>query len=1802
MITLVQKAFGYFVGGRDDQPSKWEEVDRPRLEDFVSVSPSTVETCDFEGVITSVRGSDIIINNDIYCDASKFQAGEKICVNNQVTGVAERRNKHEAWRAVHVQMLQERWDDDGGGSGEAQLNSCKNDANDRDVFPGKCTKTSLDPEMRIPHSVKQDVHYPAKTRQFETQSTKDPKEKVIGRVTGMCGGTVSLNEDISFSLSETNCNWKIVKGDWVICEVDNSSTARGGDRAKMEGIVQVVSCKPLRRKRVRGEVTHCYPTFCIINQEIYCTRAVAEAASVKAGDTVMVEAIESHQRNFCWRALEVNSDLWSAGIQELGTSRLTRHLLDFPNCALSTRENKTEKMLENKNNIVITESLRFPTLVLGAKSYISVSIKNNGSVSKTLKRIYFVTATQECQFNVVHCSAGGIVDGTPVTIDRDVVVDIRFECTGKLLGMARQLCIFDFGDFQIGRYASANVEDHNMMCLAPVAPYVPKQKFKNSLHSQSKDREIIRGEKPFKSAAFLPVSLPMAHVPKQLWQAIRSNVDILSVAPSLSDPLTSENHKEKLSALLHLEEIEMTLQIRQFDMARTNFSVHGEYLSLVVPGLAEKRPSLMIGDTVIASSPCDSDELEYEGYIHEVLHTQVLLKFHPTFHSDYRGEDYAVRFNFSRTPLRRCHFALEFAMKQLGPNILFPSKLQLQPPQVCYIDPEAPTLAYRARKAPDITAVNHNLITQISQSENINIGSDTEVQVKQRPEAICSSVEEKYCTNEYVAENKAFTGKLLMELKHNTSQNKIGVEIENLKNEATVRRTCKESKEFDDNSRTLVEKKINVEIGSDDLRLAVQSQRKNSSPVTPRIPVVTRLFGVSSSGSSSNSSMCCSDDESRNSTSVGFKNDAFHAKKLTKKKLNFGSISITEDIESGSKSGSGRKACINNVNSNTPEAAARSSVEEVTDFRTWQRSSVSKAAPLPKQCEKKGLAVHKVKTTKRIPLRAEGGNVPLFLPRSLELSFYKRANRTKEGRVCGENQTCTITRDIKFLETDHRKASERSDSVVDNVCCETGAGRVDSESGRAGVSRVDSEACETGAGRVDSESGKAGVSRVDSEACETGAGHVDSESGKAGVSRVDSEACETGAGHVDSESGKAGVSRVDSEACETGAGRVDSESGKAGVSRVDSEACETDAGHINSKACETGAGRVDSESGKAGVSRVDIEACETGAGRVNSEACKTGAGHINSEACGTGAGRVNSEACETGAGHINSEACETGAGHVNSEACETGAGRVDSEACETDAGHVDSECCRHDALLQGPFPNNFTKIKSTDSCQRKKNRKENIKSKNYSTKSQKWPTNQNSAGASSDYIVPVLPIFTRKKGTKSLAHVPVLKWFNKSLNAEQKVAVCRVLEGSTRPLPYVIFGPPGTGKTVTLVETALQIFTMMEHSRIIIITPSNSASDLVMERLVASGQLGKMEVVRLNAYQRLEDAIPEVIRPYCCNGDELSVRAHQRIIVTTATTAGVMYTLGLHNGHFSHVLVDEAGQLTEPECLVGLGLVNSTSGQLVLVGDPEQLGPVVQSGLAKRYGLQHSLLQRLCYSVLYQPEEVSKSSAWLYQACLVTQLVKNYRSHPDILHVPSTLFYHSSLQACADNKVNEELLAWDELPCPSCPLLFHGVVGDNLQEGDSPSWFNAAEAFQVVRYTKSLIMFGVKPQDVGIITPYRKQVEKVRKLLITFGIEENVKVGSVEEFQGQERRVIIISTVRSSTELVEVDVRHSLGFVKCPKRFNVAVTRAQGLLLVVGNPLLLVQDNCWCQLIKFCLQKGAYRGPELDHLVRDDYV
>lgn len=144
----------------------------------------------------------------------------------------------------------------------------------------------------------------------------------------------------------------------------------------------------------------------------------------------------------------------------------------------------------------------------------------------------------------------------------------------------------------------------------------------------------------------------------------------------------------------------------------------------------------------------------------------------------------------------------------------------------------------------------------------------------------------------------------------------------------------------------------------------------------------------------------------------------------------------------------------------------------------------------------------------------------------------------------------------------------------------------------------------------------------------------------------------------------------------------------------------------------------------------------------------------------------------------------------------------------------------------------------------------------------------------------------------------------------------------------------------------------------------------------------------------------------------------------------------------------------------------------------------------------------------------------------------------------------------------------------------------------SPSFFNPEEAAVVVQYVKDLKDargIKVQPSEIGVISPYRKQVQKIRILLNKANITD-VKVGSVEEFQGQERRVIIISTVRSSQEFLQLDAQFKLGFLKNPKRFNVAITRAQALLIVVGNPHVLCKDRHWNRFIQFCIDCRGYRG------------
>lgn len=95
---------------------------------------------------------------------------------------------------------------------------------------------------------------------------------------------------------------------------------------------------------------------------------------------------------------------------------------------------------------------------------------------------------------------------------------------------------------------------------------------------------------------------------------------------------------------------------------------------------------------------------------------------------------------------------------------------------------------------------------------------------------------------------------------------------------------------------------------------------------------------------------------------------------------------------------------------------------------------------------------------------------------------------------------------------------------------------------------------------------------------------------------------------------------------------------------------------------------------------------------------------------------------------------------------------------------------------------------------------------------------------------------------------------------------------------------------------------------------------------------------------------------------------------------------------------------------------------------------------------------------------------------------------------------------------------------------------------------------------------------------------------------EAPKVGSVEEFQGQERNVIILSTVRSTSDYVNSDLKHTLGFVASPRRLNVAITRARALLIIIGNPYLLNEDPYWRTVLNYCKERDAYTGCSISTL------
>ncbi|XP_050460328.1 putative helicase MOV-10 isoform X1 [Cataglyphis hispanica] len=440
-----------------------------------------------------------------------------------------------------------------------------------------------------------------------------------------------------------------------------------------------------------------------------------------------------------------------------------------------------------------------------------------------------------------------------------------------------------------------------------------------------------------------------------------------------------------------------------------------------------------------------------------------------------------------------------------------------------------------------------------------------------------------------------------------------------------------------------------------------------------------------------------------------------------------------------------------------------------------------------------------------------------------------------------------------------------------------------------------------------------------------------------------------------------------------------------------------------------------------------------------------------------------------------------------------------------------------------------------------------------------------------------------------------IKWINTNIekNKEQKQAIKKILNKTAYPAPYIIFGPPGTGKTATLVETISQIVKHYPMKNILVCATSNTAVDEITKRLI--GNVPASIVYRMYAPSRPWGNVDEKIRP-CTNFVDKTaiflpkeILLLKRIIITTLITSIRLCAVNFRENHFSYIIIDEASQAIEPEMLIPLMITNGkyederieSQAQIVIAGDPHQLGPVVRAKWSKHlFGI--SMLERLMNDC-----DPYKKQNGKYNPNYITKLVKNYRSHEKLLYVSNKQFYSEELEACggADTQI---ALNWSKLPNKTFPMIFQEVLGKE-ERSLTRSVSNSAEVLVVIQYVKMLIntKLGkrmITPKDIGIVTPFKQQQIQIINRLAEIQLE-NIAVGTVETFQGQERTVIILSTVRS--KIFEHDNIQHIGFLSNSKRFNVALTRAKALMIIVGNPNILCTNDNWKVLWEYCKKHGA---------------
>jgi len=456
------------------------------------------------------------------------------------------------------------------------------------------------------------------------------------------------------------------------------------------------------------------------------------------------------------------------------------------------------------------------------------------------------------------------------------------------------------------------------------------------------------------------------------------------------------------------------------------------------------------------------------------------------------------------------------------------------------------------------------------------------------------------------------------------------------------------------------------------------------------------------------------------------------------------------------------------------------------------------------------------------------------------------------------------------------------------------------------------------------------------------------------------------------------------------------------------------------------------------------------------------------------------------------------------------------------------------------------------------------------------------------------------------------------LNPSQLEAVKKILSANELA---IVHGPPGTGKTTTLVH-AIKALISREHKQILVVAPSNTAVDLLSEKLSDEGinvlRVGNPVRVserllsltldsKMTSHSRMKD-----VKALEKQANEFKNMAHkykrsfgkaereqrkalfdeaykimkevgnieQYVIddlvskaqVITATLVGSNhYTI--RNLKFNTVVIDEAGQALEPACWIPI----LKAEKVIMAGDHLQLPPTIKSAEAARSGLSTTLLEK---NVALHPESV-------------VLLEEQYRMNEVIMGFSSRIFYENRLVA-HPSVAHRVLFPYD------FPLAFIDTAGcgfDEKKEGTSTS--NPEEAAFLFKHLSQLVseLIQAEPaviQDnlkdfptVAIISPYKEQINVLKGQLLHADTLQpylsRISVNTIDSFQGQERDVVYISMTRSNDE-------GEIGFLSDIRRMNVAMTRARKKLVVIGDSATLSQLDFYRDFIEYAERFSAYQS------------